>query len=154
MKKVLLGMFFAIFSLQAETISVKYLGTENPTGGMHTWFDTYLVIKNGKKCIYEYSVGLYNGSVYNRCTKKTNSFVVKHDKPYAKPLKYKKRDFLDPWIYNMAYEMISKEKKRKAKDTTITSSKNSKGQTIFCSKELKTCKTEEEVIDYINSRNR
>ncbi len=149
MKKVLFVILILKSFLIAD-VSVKYLKTENPAGGMGTWTTIYSVIKDGKKCIYEFSAGVYSGTVYNRCTKKTHEFKVRPERDYAKPYKYKKRNYIDPFIYHMAYIMMSNDKKREAKDKTITSSKNSKGKTIYCSKEFKMCKTEKEVIDFIN----
>ncbi len=147
MKKLIISTFL-ISSLYSGEIAVKFLKTENPAGGAHTWIDKYSVIVNGKECIYEYSVGVYTGVINNLCTGKSNSFTFRKSEPRAKPLKYTLKKYIDPYFYSQAYSLLIKGKKS-LKDTTVISKKNSKGIKIFCLKDMSSCKTEKEILNYI-----
>ena len=145
-------LFIAVGALTyaSDKVYVKYLSFENPTGGMHSWTEKYMVKEHEKKCIYEYGAGVLQGYIRNTCTGKEHWFKVREDKPYAKPLKYKIRPMIDPLFYGKAYRFLIEEGNEKPADDTIVSSVNSKGVKIFCFSNMKACKTEQEVLHYIN----
>ena len=100
---------------------------------------TYKLIKNGQSCIYNYSVGYYNGVITDSCTGKhefqvrdnNGNFVENNDNHWS------------PLPYHDAFRLMTgNEMKINQK---MISTVNSKKELIYCLENMSICKTEKEL---------
>ena len=100
---------------------------------------TYKLTKNGKSCIYNYSVGSYNGVINDSCTgeykfkvRDDNGNFIQNNDTHWSPLPYH-----DAFRLMTGNEMKINQK--------MISKFNSKNELIYCLEDMSICKTEKEL---------
>jgi len=127
---------------------VSYIRFDNPSGGMNTGEDLYMVVSNGRKCEYAFSGnGLASGYILDKCTNKEYWFKTRDEN--GNFVKYTKNAPIDPVLYEAAYRMMTGKDLSSNTNASVFSMKNSKGVTIYCLEDKSICKTEDEVIAYL-----
>ncbi len=114
--------------------------------GGNTLFLSFLMKKDGKTCRYSYMVGRISGYFENKCTNKKYPFSVKDDNgkftddvPKWSPIPYMNAHEMITGIYMMPV------------GASIIRTVDSKGIIIFCTTEMKICKTDAEVKKYVQN---
>lgn len=100
---------------------------------------TYKLTRNGKSCIYNYSVGLYNGEITDSCTGKyefqvrdnNGNFIQNNDNHWS------------PIPYHDAFRLMTGDEMKI--NHKIISTTNSKNELIYCLEDMSICKTEKEL---------
>ena len=136
---------FSISSLSAQDFFKEKLTLIEDKGakeGGNTLFLIFLMEKDGKTCKYNYAVGRFFGSFKNECTNKEYSFRVRDENDVPK---------WSPMPYINAYEMMTGNYSIPV-GTSIIRTVNSKGIIIFCTNDMKICKTDAEVKAYVQNR--
>ncbi len=104
---------------------------------------SFLMKKDEDICEYRYKSGFFSGSFTNKCTKKKYHFRVR-DNNMTWVYDYRK---WAPCIYMRAYEMMTGKQKMPV-GASIIRTVNRKGVIIFCTSDMKICKTDAEVKKY------
>ncbi len=107
--------------------------------GGNTLSLSFLMKKDGRSCRYNYMVGRFKGSFKNECTNREYPFSARDDNDVPK---------WSPMPYMTAHEMMTGIYAMPV-GASIIRTVNSKGIIIFCTTDMKICKTDAEVKKYV-----
>jgi len=118
-------------------ILFEYL--ENNDYGANGIDRTYKLTKNNKSCIYNYTVGLYNGVITDSCTGEYSFQVRDENGNFVQ----NSNAHWSPFPYHDAFELMTGN--QMTINQKMISTINSKNQLIYCLEDMSICKTEKEL---------
>jgi len=150
MKTILFLLAIGLFSTSSlkaiDVFKEKLTLLENNNYGLNGVDLSFLMTKDEKDYQYNYSVGYFSGSFMNMSMKENYPFTVRDKNSRFTNNKPK----WSPMLYLIAYEMMKGE--LMPVGASIIRTMNSKNIVIFCTEDMKICKTDSEIKKYEQSK--